>query len=134
MLSHAILVFLKSWKLWIILKTVRRFLVVNYQNTKDPVVLPDFEVKVIGQEIELIPKQPGHFTIEDELAVMKEESEQIKQYFEEAYYFIDNLNKRNKTLMIMANELFHIQKNYFLYHDELQPCTLADIALKTWIS
>ena len=31
----------------------------------------------------------------------------------------------------MANELFHIQKNYFLYHDELQPCTLADIALKT---
>lgn len=103
----------------------------NYQNTKDPVVLPDFEVKVIGQEIELIPKQPGHFTIEDELAVMKEESEQIKQYFEEAYYFIDNLNKRNKTLMIMANELFHIQKNYFLYHDELQSCTLADIALKT---
>lgn len=103
----------------------------NYQNTQESIILPDFEVTVIGKDIEIIPKQLGHFTIEDELTIMKDQNEEVKRYFDEAYYFIDNLNKRNKTLMLMANELFHIQKNYFLYHDELQPCTLADIAKKT---
>ena len=31
----------------------------------------------------------------------------------------------------MVNELVHIQRNHFLYMDELQPCTLMDIAKKT---
>lgn len=97
-------------------------------NTKTEIpVIPDFEVKVTDQEIEIIPKQLGHICIEDELDILQK-SKELKPYFDEAYYFIDSISKRNKTLMILANELIHKQKNYFLYHDELQPCTLYDIA------
>lgn len=100
----------------------------NYDVKKERMIIPDFEVIVNNQEIEIIPKQIGHISIEDELALMKAKSTQLKDYFQEAYYFIDSLSKRNKTLLIMANKLIHIQKNYFLYQDELQPCTLLDIA------
>lgn len=103
----------------------------EYKTENNQVIIPDFEIIVEENEIQIIPKQIGHFTIEDELSIIKDEREDIKQYFEEAYYFIDNLSKRNKTMMIMANELFHIQQNHFLYQDELQPCTLAEIAKKS---
>lgn len=102
----------------------------NYMTKKDKIIIPDFEVMINNNEIEIIPKQMGHIAIEDELALMKSESKELNHYFQEAYYFIDSLSKRNKTLLIMANELIHIQKNYFLYQDELQPCTLLDIANK----
>lgn len=100
----------------------------NYKNNSDKMMIPDFEIVVHQHDIELIPMQIGHISIEDELAMMKSQSKELKDYFQEAYYFIDSLSKRNKTLLVMANELVHIQKNYFLYHDELQPCTLMDIA------
>ncbi len=100
----------------------------EYEQDTAPLVIPDFEIKVHSQEIEIIPKQIGHFQIADELTIMKEENSAVKTYFDEAYFFIDHLNKRNKTLLLMANELFHIQKNHFLFQDELQPCTLLDIA------
>ena len=93
--------------------------------------LPDFEIQAQDGEIEIIPKQLGHFQIEDELLVMKEEMKELREYFDEAYYFIDHLHKRNRTLLMMVNELVHIQRNHFLYMDELQPCTLMDIAKKT---
>lgn len=101
----------------------------SYDTSKETVILPDFEIKIVQGEIELIPKQLGHICIEDELEVMKKH-QNLKDYFEEAYYFIDAISKRNKTMMILANELIHIQKNYFLFHDELKPCTLMDIATK----
>lgn len=100
----------------------------NYTNKNNNIIIPDFEIIINQNDIEIIPKQIGHISIEDELALMKSQSKQLKEYFQEAYYFIDSLSKRNKTLLLMANELIHIQKNYFLYHDELQPCTLLDIA------
>ena len=96
-----------------------------------PPALPDFEIQAQDGEIEIIPKQLGHFQIEDELLVMKEEMKELREYFDEAYYFIDHLHKRNRTLLMMVNELVHIQRNHFLYMDELQPCTLMDIAKKT---
>ncbi|NBK97556.1 MAG: RNA polymerase subunit sigma-54 [Erysipelotrichia bacterium] len=101
----------------------------NYQKQHDKLIIPDFEVVVHRDEIEIIPKQIGHIAIEDELETMKT-NPALKDYFQEAYYFIDSLSKRNKTLLVMANELIHLQRNYFLYHDELKPCTLMDIAEK----
>lgn len=110
------------------IKACNPFPCANYQTKKEKLIIPDFEIMVQNNEIEIIPKQIGHISIEDELALLKSESTELKDYFQEAYYFIDSLSKRNKTLLMMANELIHIQKNYFLYRDELQPCTLMDIA------
>lgn len=110
------------------IKACNPFPCLNYISGNDKIIIPDFEIVVNQEEIEIIPKQIGHISIEDELALLKSQSKELKDYFQEAYYFIDSLSKRNKTLLLMANELIHIQKNYFLYHDELQPCTLLDIA------
>lgn len=96
---------------------------------QETTIIPDFEIKVSQNEIELVPRQVGHIYIEDELEVLKN-NPSLKTYFDEAYYFIDSISKRNQTLFIMANELIHIQKNTFLFQDELKPCTLMDIAKK----
>lgn len=90
-------------------------------------IIPDFEILVSDSDIELIPRQLGHLFIENELESLKLNKD-LKLYFDEAYYFIDSITKRNKTLLQMANVLIHIQKNHFLFHDELQPCTLMDIS------
>lgn len=103
----------------------------SYASAEAAVVLPDFEIQTQDDELEIIPKQMGHFQIQDELQVVKHEVKELQEYFDEAYYFIDHLSKRNKTLMVMVNELIHVQRNHFLYMDELQPCTLLDIANKT---
>ena len=102
----------------------------SYAGENNAILLPDFEIQTLGDEIEIIPKQLGHFQIQDELQAVKNDKE-LRAYFDEAYYFIDHLSKRNKTLLIMVNALIHIQRNHFLYMDELQPCTLLDIANKT---
>lgn len=101
----------------------------SYGTKQETVIIPDFEIKISQGDIEIIPKQVGHIYIEDELETLKT-NQSLKPYFEDAYYFIDSISKRNKTMLLMANELIHIQKNHFLYHDELQPCTLMDIATK----
>lgn len=102
----------------------------SYAAKEAEIILPDFEIHTQEDEIEIIPRQMGHFQIQDELQAVKNDK-RLRAYFDEAYYFIDHLSKRNKTLMIMMNALIHIQRNHFLYMDELQPCTLLDIANMT---
>ena len=99
----------------------------NFTSKKEQLILPDFEVKLVDDTIQIQLASIGHIHIDDELK-HKDISDALKTYFSEAYYFVDSLNKRNKTLLIMANAILHIQKNYFLFKDELQPCTLSDIA------
>lgn len=100
----------------------------QFQQENTKFIIPDFDIEVKDGEIEIVARQVGHIQIEDELALLKKESGKLKAYFNEAYYFIDALTKRNKTLLMMADALIHIQKNHFLYQDELKPCTLLDIA------
>lgn len=102
----------------------------NYNTAKEQVLIPDFEITVEEDTIQIIPKQLGHIYVDDELK-HDDMNETLKEYFKEAYYFIDAISKRNKTLLIMMDTLLKIQKNHFLYQDELSSCTLADIALKT---
>lgn len=52
----------------------------------------------------------------------------MKEYFKDASFIVENLTKRNQTLLMITNELVKIQQGYFLYNDELQPCTLSDLA------
>lgn len=99
-----------------------------YNQNQGDMIIPDFEIKISDQEIEILPRSIGHIYVEDELKALKKENAELKKYFEDAYFFIDSLSKRNKTLLLLANELIHIQKNYFLFKDELKPCTLSDIA------
>lgn len=44
---------------------------------------------------------------------------------------MENMTKRNQTVLIVANALVNIQSGYFLYDDELYPCTLSQLASET---
>ena len=55
----------------------------------------------------------------------------MKDYFNEAHFLMENMTKRNQTVLIVANALVNIQSGYFLYDDELYPCTLSQLASET---
>ena len=57
--------------------------------------------------------------------------ENMKAYFNEAHFLMENMTKRNQTVLIVANALVNIQSGYFLYDDELYPCTLSQLASET---
>lgn len=101
----------------------------SYTNDITSFILPDFELIVTDDSIDIIPKNYSQVSIESEL--LSNCKKELKEYFNEAHFFIDALHKRNKTLLILLSELINIQKNHFLFHDELQPCTLHMISEKT---
>ena len=103
----------------------------SYNIYPEKCIIPDFIIKVENNEIEIIPKDLGHIQIYANLSKDSFTNPKVKNYFDEAHFFIDHLNKRNKTLLILANSLIEHQKTHFLYQDELQPCTLLDIASDT---
>ena len=94
---------------------------------KEEILIPDFTIRVEDEEVYIEPIQQGQLQI---LAVPKE-NKNLRSYFQEAHFFVDAMNKRNRTLLVLANEIISIQKNHFLFHDELEPCTLQDIAQKS---
>ncbi len=94
---------------------------------KEEILIPDFTIHVEGADVYIEPIQQGQLQI---LNIPKE-NKNLKSYFQEAHFFMDAMNKRNRTLLILANEIISIQKNHFLFHDELEPCTLQDIAQKS---
>lgn len=87
---------------------------------KEEILIPDFTIHVEGADVYIEPIQQGQLQI---LNIPKE-NKNLKSYFQEAHFFMDAMNKRNRTLLILANEIISIQKNHFLFHDELEPCTL----------
>lgn len=94
---------------------------------KEEILIPDFTIRVEDEEVYIEPIQQGQLQI---LAVPKE-NKNLRSYFQEAHFFVDAMNKLNRTLLVLANEIISIQKNHFLFHDELEPCTLQDIAQKS---
>ena len=43
----------------------------SYAGENNTILLPDFEIQTLDDEIEIIPKQLGHFQILDELQAVK---------------------------------------------------------------
>lgn len=91
---------------------------------------PEVDIIVEDGEVHIQPVSLFTPAIHEEYTDIMEQHPQLKQYFQEASIFIDTLHRRNASLLMIVNELITIQKGYFLYHDELRPCTLKDIAQK----
>lgn len=114
-------------------RTCNPFPCSNYSSNPTELILPELEIKIEEDDILLEPKSIGQISF-DEKANKKEMNAQIREYFDQAKFYVDSLNKRNKTLLILSNELFKIQSGYFLYNDQLRSCTLKDIAANTGFS
>ena len=93
--------------------------------TYTDLALPEFSIVVEDNNINIIPKEIGTLSLHiEDVPITKE----LKKYLNEAKFYIDSLNKRNKTMLLLSNILVTHQKNYFLFQDDLEVCTLKDIA------
>lgn len=101
----------------------------EYSSEPTIVIIPEFEIIKENNELIIEPKTIGKLNIQESLE--KELSKEAKEYFNQAKFYVDSINKRNKTLLILTNELINIQKNHFLYDDKLNSCTLEDISKAT---
>ena len=103
-----------------------------YTTQKTQWILPDVEIKIEDGDIIIEPKEIGDVKyIKPQEKIIDPE---LKQYLNQAKFTIDSLNKRNKTLLVVANEIINKQKGYFLYSDELKPLTLKELAKSTSLS
>lgn len=101
----------------------------EYSSHKEELIIPELEIRVEDEDIIIEPKEIGQVSLNEYVENPKDKI--IKEYFNQAKFYVDSLNRRNKTLLILSNELFSIQKSHFIYNDELHPCKLKDIANNT---
>lgn len=93
--------------------------------------LPEFTIEIIKDQLKIIPKEMGNLSLHCEEVKLSNEA---KKYLNEAKFYIDSLNRRNKTILLLANLLITHQKNYFLFQDDLRECTLKEIAQESGYS
>ena len=93
--------------------------------------LPEFTIEIIEDQLKIIPKEMGNLSLHCEEVKLSKEA---KKYLNEAKFYIDSLNRRNKTILLLANLLITHQKNYFLFQDDLRECTLKEIAQESGYS
>ena len=93
--------------------------------------LPEFTIEIIEDQLKIIPKEMGNLSLHCEEVKLSNEA---KKYLNEAKFYIDSLNRRNKTILLLANILITHQKNYFLFQDDLRECTLKEIAQESGYS
>lgn len=91
-------------------------------------ILPEVEIKITDNEIQIVPVIYGTHSIKEEYLKLLSSHEQLRAYFKDASILFESIHRRNVSLMMIINELVTIQKNFFLYHDELHPCTLHDLS------
>lgn len=90
-------------------------------------ICPDIEITIENDDIIITPINQPNIMVNDSLYQAVKNDKQMKNYFQEAHFLIENLTKRNKTILMIANELVSIQEGYFKYQDELVACTLSDL-------
>ena len=93
--------------------------------------LPEFTIEIDEDQLKIIPKEMGNLSLHCEEVKLSKEA---KKYLNEAKFYIDSINRRNKTILLLANTLITHQKNYFLFQDDLKECTLKEIAQESGYS
>ncbi|MGM9939697.1 MAG: RNA polymerase sigma-54 factor [Catenibacterium mitsuokai] len=102
-----------------------------YSSFQDDYISPDILIEVEDSNIIITPINQPELIVNDLLYEKVKNDENMKSYFNEAHFLIENLTKRNQTVLFVANALVDIQSGYFLYDDELYPCTLSQLASET---
>lgn len=91
------------------------------------IIIPDVEIKIENNKVFAYAIDPIKDIFEDYTSQIQSDSV-LKAYFDQANILIEDITKRNKTLMLVMNEIIKCQKNHFLYGDEIAFCTMKEIA------
>lgn len=102
-----------------------------YSSSQDDYISSDILIEVEDSNIMITPINQPELIVNDLLYEKVKNDENMKSYFNDAHFLIENLTKRNQTVLFVANALVDIQSGYFLYDDELYPCTLSQLASET---
>ena len=102
-----------------------------YSSSQNDYTSPDILIEVEDSNIMITPINQPELIVNDLLYEKVKNDENMKSYFNDAHFLIENLTKRNQTVLFVANALVDIQSGYFLYDDELYPCTLSQLASET---
>lgn len=102
-----------------------------YSSSQGDYISPDILIEVEDSNIIITPINQPELIVNDLLYEKVKNDENMKSYFNEAHFLIENITKRNQTVLFVANALVDIQSGYFLYDDELYPCTLSQLASET---
>ena len=90
-----------------------------YSSSQDDYISPDILIEVEDSNIMITPINQPELIVNDLLYEKVKNDENMKSYFNDAHFLIENLTKRNQTVLFVANALVDIQSGYFLYDDEL---------------
>lgn len=112
------------------IRSCHPFPCLQYDTGSESYITPDIEIIVDNNEIIIEPYNHYTFNVNNHLFEFVKENQKMREYFQEANFFIENLTKRNQTVLMVSNALINIQRNHFLYDDELIPCTLEEISEK----
>lgn len=110
------------------IRTCNPFPCSEYDNEPSKYITPIFTIIKEGESLRIELEQYGNISINK---TDEKLDSNMKKYLKEAHFYIDELNRRNTTILAIANELLNIQKDYFLHGMPLKACTLKDISLKT---
>ena len=105
-----------------ILSNVSHFHVKIIQIKMIFMVLPDIDIIIENENIQIVPINQPNVMVNDHLYQSVRDNEDMKNFFNEAHFLLENLTKRNKTVLMVANELvdlrkkviFSIMMNWFL--------------------
>lgn len=106
----------------------------NSSNFTPNLVKPDLLLTITDNELILSPSKETSYLNELQLNKRITELPQFKEFMQKALFSIDCLTKRNTTLLLITNEIITIQKNYFLFNEQLRKCTLRSISKKLGIT
>ncbi|MEG2328556.1 RNA polymerase factor sigma-54 [Anaerorhabdus sp.] len=98
-------------------------------NTAVQTIVPDLFIHIENDELDVQLNELINISLVE--IDTKQISEEAKAYLRDAKTLVNNLSFRNFNLMLIANDLFTYQKDYFLYSSPLKKCTLIDVANRT---
>lgn len=116
------------------IRTLNPFPCADYNTDHHDMMIPELKIEIIDQQVLLSPIHYYHITYNDVYMDLVKQNPILKKYLNDSKTILANLDKRNATLMLVANELVKIQYGHFLYGDELEVCRQADVASRLGIN
>lgn len=116
------------------IRTLNPFPCADYNTDNHDLMIPELKIEIVDQQVLLSPIHYYHITYNDVYMDLVKQDPILKKYLNDSKTILANLDKRNATLMLVANELVKIQYGHFLYGDELEVCRQADVAERLGIN